>query len=83
MFEKLSNFSMDLYDIDTNITFEMSTDHITINFNKKQQIMLWINKGKVYPQIFHDFNAQKAVSADDVLKVLNVVKKYTEEACNV
>lgn len=77
MFNKLMNFSMDLYDLDSNITFVMSTDNITIDFNdRKKQMVLWIQDGDLYPEVVHNLDNNHAISIDVVMKVLEIAKKY-------
>lgn len=77
MFNNLVNFSMDLYDLDSNITFQMSTDNITIDFNnRKKQIVLWIQDNDVYPEVVHNLDSNHAIPLDTVIKVLEITKKY-------
>lgn len=77
MFNNLVNFSMDLYDLDSNITFQMSTDNITIDFNnRKKQIVLWIQDNEVYPEVVHNLDSNHAIPLDTVMKVLEITKKY-------
>ena len=77
MFNNLVNFSMDLYDLDSNITFQMSTDNITIDFNnRKKQIVLWIQDNDVYPEVVHNLDSNHAIPLDIVMKVLEITKKY-------
>jgi hypothetical protein len=68
---------MDLYDLDSNITFQMSTDNITIDFNdRKKQIVLWIQDNDVYPEVVHNLDSNHAIPLDIVIKVLEIAKKY-------
>lgn len=77
MFNNLVNFSMDLYDLDSNITFQMSTDNITIDFNdRKKQMVLWIQDDDVYPEIVHNLDSNHAIPLKTVMKVLEITKKY-------
>ncbi|MFR3687270.1 MAG: hypothetical protein ACLTXM_19825 [Enterococcus sp.] len=77
MFKNLINFSMDLYDLDSGITFRMSTDNITIEFNdRKKQMVLWIQDNDVYPEVVHNLDSNYAIPLDTVMKVLEITKKY-------
>lgn len=77
MFNNLVNYSMDLYDLDSNITFRMSTDNITIEFNdRKKQMVLWIQDNDVYPEVVHNLDSNHAIPLDTVMKVLEITKKY-------
>ena len=77
MFNNLVNFSMDLYDLDSNITFQMSTDNITSDFNdRKKQMVLWIQDNDVYPEMVHNLDSNHAIPLDIVIKVLEIAKKY-------
>lgn len=77
MFNNLVNFSMDLYDLDSNITLQMSTDNITIDFNDgKKQMVLWIQDDDVYPEIVHNLDSNHAIPLETVMKVLEITKKY-------
>ena len=75
---KFSGFVMDLYDFYSGITVEASTDHITIKIDTNQEILLWFNDDKIYPEIVHNFEGRNAIDLDTVLEILNIVKKYEE-----
>ena len=75
---KFSSFVMDLYDLYSGITVEASTDHITIKIDTNQEILLWFNGDKIYPEISHNFEGCSAIDLDTVLEILNIVKKYEE-----
>lgn len=75
---KFSSFVMDLYDVYSGITVEASADNITIKVDTNQEILLWFNNEKVYPQIVHDFEERNAIDLDTVLEILNIVEKYEE-----
>ena len=75
---KFSGFVMDLYDIYSGITVEASADHITIKIDTNQEILLWFNGDKIYPEIVHNFEGRNAIDLDTVLGILNIVKKYEE-----
>lgn len=74
--DKLQSFSLELYDIDSNIKMEMTADHIDIKFNGKEEIILWLDEGNVYPQIVHDFEHSQVIELSTLLKILNIVEKY-------
>lgn len=76
--QKFSDFVMDLYDFYSGITVEASTDHITIKIDTNQEIQLWFNDDKIYPEIVHNFESRAAVDLNTVLEILNIVKKYEE-----
>lgn len=77
MFNNLVNFSLDLYDLDSDITLEISTDNITINFNGgKKAIVLLIEDDQVYPELVHNLHSGHAIPIDTVIKVLEIAKKY-------
>lgn len=80
MFNDLVNFSFDLYDLDSNITLEVSTDNITIKFNDsgKREIVLWVKGGEVYPQLVHDFHSSHAMPIDVVIKILEITRNYID-----
>lgn len=69
---------MDLYDLYSGITVEASTDHITIKIDANQEILLWFNDDKIFPEIVHNFEGRNAIDLDTVLEILNIVKKYEE-----
>ena len=73
---KFSSFVMDLYDFYSGITVEASTDHIAIKIDTNQEILLWFNDGKIYPEIVHNFEERNAVDLDTMLEILNIVEKY-------
>lgn len=73
---KFSGFVMDLYDIYSGITVEASTDNITIKIDANQEILLWFNDDKIFPEIVHNFEDNNAIDLDTVLEILNIVKKY-------
>ena len=73
---KFSSFVMDLYDLYSGITVEASTDHITIKIDTNQEILLWFNDDKIFPEIVHNFEGRNAIDLDTVLEILNIVKKY-------
>ena len=73
---KFSSFVMDLYDLYSGITVEASTDHITIKIDTNQEVLLWLNDDKIYPEIVHNFEGRNAIDLDTVLEILNIVKKY-------
>ena len=73
-----SSFVMDLYDLYSGITVEASTDHITIKIDANQEILLWFNDDKIFPEIVHNFEGNNAIDLDTVLEILNIVKKYEE-----
>ena len=75
---KFSSFVMDLYDLYSGITVEASTDHITIKIDANQEILLWFNDDKIFPEIVHNFEGRNAIDLDTVLEILNIVKKYEE-----
>lgn len=75
---KFSSFVMDLYDVYSGITVEASTDHITIKIDTNQEILLWFNDDKIYPEIVHNFEGDNAIDIDTVLEILNIVEKYEE-----
>lgn len=75
---KFSSFVMDLYDVYSGITVEASTDHITIKIDTNQEILLWFNDDKIYPEIVHNFEERNAIDLDRVLEILNIVEKYEE-----
>lgn len=75
---KFSGFVMDLYDFNSGITVEASTDHITIKIDTNQKILLWFNDDKIYPEIVHNFEGRNAIDLDTVLEILNIVEKYEE-----
>ena len=75
---KFSSFVMDLYDLYSVITVEASTDHITIKIDTNQEILLWLNDDKIFPEIVHNFEDNNAIDLDTVLEILNIVKKYEE-----
>lgn len=75
---RFSSFVMDLYDVYSGITVEASTDHMTIKIDTNQEILLWFDCGKIYPEIVHEFQSCSAIDLDIVLEVLNIVKKYEE-----
>ncbi len=75
---KFSSFVMDLYDFYSGITVEASTDHITIKIDTNQEILLWFNDDKIYPEIVHNFEGRNAIDLDTVLEILNIVEKYEE-----
>lgn len=76
LFDELKNLSLELYDIDSEIKMEMTVDHIDIKFNGKEEIILWIDSGNVYPQIVHDFEHSRVVELGTLLRILKVVDKY-------
>ena len=76
--QRFSSFVMDLYDIYSGITVEASTDHITIKIDTNQEILLWFNNDKIYPEIVHNFEGRNAIDLDTVLEILNIVEKYEE-----
>ena len=76
--QKFSSFVMDLYDVYSGITVEASTDHITIKIDTNQEILLWLNDDKIFPEIVHNFEDNNAIDLDTVLEILNIVKKYEE-----
>lgn len=73
---KFSSFVMDLYDVYSGITVEASTDHITIKIDTNQEILLWFNGDKIFPEIVHNFEGNNAIDLDTVLEILSIVKKY-------
>lgn len=73
---KFSGFVMDLYDIYSGITVEASTDNTTIKIDANQEILLWFNDDKIFPEIVHNFEDNNAIDLDTVLEILNIVKKY-------
>lgn len=75
---KFSSFVMDLYDVYSGITVKASTDHITIKIDTNQEILLWFNDDKIYPEIVHNFEGHNAIDLDTVLEILNIVEKYEE-----
>lgn len=75
---KFSEFVMDLYDVYSGITVEASTDHVTIKIDTNQEILLWFNDDKIYPEIVHNFEGRNAIDLDTVLQILNIVEKYEE-----
>lgn len=78
MFQQLVNFSFDLYDLDSGITLEMSTDHLTIRLENDKAILLWFDGGKIYPEVCHDLEHSKKIPLETVDEILGVVKKYQE-----
>ena len=75
---KFSSFVMDLYDVYSGITVEASTDHITIKIDTNQEILLWFDNDKIYPEIVHEFQSCSAIDLDTVLEILNIVERYEE-----
>ena len=75
---KFSSFVMDLYDLYSGITVEASTDHITIKIDTNQEILLWFNDDKTYPEIVHNFEDRNAIDFDTVLEILKIVDKYRD-----
>ena len=75
---KFSSFVMDLYDVYSGITVTASADNITIHVDENEEILLWFNDDKIYPQIVHDFEGRNAIDLDMVLEILNIVDKYRE-----
>lgn len=73
---KFSSFVMDLYDVYSGITVTASADNITVHVDKNEEILLWFNDGKIYPQIVHDYDTHSAVDFDTLLEILKVVDKY-------
>lgn len=76
--QRFSSFVMDLYDVHSGITVTASADNITIHVDENEEILLWFNGDKIYPQIAHDFEGRNAIDLDTVLEILNIVKKYEE-----
>ena len=74
--QKFSSFIMDLYDVYPGITVEASADHITIKIDTNQEILLWLNDDKIFPETVHNFEDNNAIDLDTVLEILNIVKKY-------
>lgn len=75
---EFSSFVMDLYDIYSGITVTASADNMTIHVDENEEILLWFNDGRVYPQIVHDFEERNAIDLDSMLEILNIIKKYEE-----
>ena len=73
---KFSSFVMDLYDLYSGITVTASADNITIHVDKNEEILLWFNDDKIFPEIVHNFEGRNAIDLDTVLEILNIVKKY-------
>lgn len=74
--QRFSSFVMDLYDVYSGITVEASTDHITIKIDTNQEILIWFNNDRIYPEIVHEFQSCSAIDLDTVLEILNIVEKY-------
>lgn len=74
--DKLQSFSLELYDIDSNVKIEMTADHFDIKFYGGTEIILWIDEDNIYPQIVHDFEHSKSIELANLLKVLTLVEKY-------
>lgn len=74
--QRFSSFVMDLYDVHSGITVSASVDCITVNVDENEEILLWFNDGKIYPQITHYYDTHKAVDFDTLLEILKVVEKY-------
>lgn len=73
---KFSSFVMDLYDVYSGIAVTASADNIMVHVDKNEEILLWFNDGKIYPQIVHDYDTHNAVDFDTLLEILKVVDKY-------
>ena len=76
--QRFSSFVMDLYDVYSGITVEASADHITIKVNTNQEILLWFNNDKIYPEVVHNFESRSAIGLDTMLEILSIVEKYGE-----
>ena len=76
--QRFSSFVMDLYDVYSGITVETSADHINIKIDTNQEVVLWFNDDKIYPEIVHNFEGRNAIDLDTVLQILTIVEKYEE-----
>ena len=74
--QRFSSFVMDLYDVYSGITVSASADNITIKVDENEEILLWLENEKIYPQIVHDYDTHNAVDFDTLLEILKVVDKY-------
>ena len=74
--QRFSSFVMDLYDVYSGITVSASADSITINVDENEEILLWFENEKIYPQIVHDYDTHNAVDFDTLLEILKVVDKH-------
>ena len=74
--QRFSSFVMDLYDVYSGITVSASADSITINVDENEEILLWFENEKIYPQIVQDDDTHNAVDFDTLLEILKVVDKH-------
>ena len=80
---KFSGFVMDLYENQykhhkTPKTQHPTTHQIIIKIDTSQEILLWFNDDKIYPEIVHNFEENNAIDLGTVLEILNIVERYEE-----
>lgn len=79
-YEKLIALSFELYDINSNLSINISADTIEVSEGKKVIVSIWVQNGKLYPTIReHEYSSGNAVDMDTVLDILNTFNDFENE----
>lgn len=79
LYENLIALSFELYDFDSNLSLHIHADMIDILDGNEIIISMWVQDGKLFPTIReHETNMKNAISLDEVLELLKIIKKFEE-----
>ena len=79
LYENLIALSFELYDFDSNLSLHIHADMIDILDGNKIIVSMWVQDGKLFPTIReHETNMKNAISLDEVLELLKIIKKFEE-----
>jgi hypothetical protein len=81
LYENLITLSFELYDFDSNLSLHIHADMIDILDGNEIIVSMWVQDGKLFPTIReHETNMKNAISLDEVLELLKIIKKFEEVA---
>lgn len=79
LYEKMIALSFEVYDLNSNLSLNIHTDMIDILDGNKIIVSIWVQDGKLFPTIReHETNTKNAISLDEVLELLKIIKKFEE-----
>lgn len=79
LYENLIALSFELYDFDSNLSLHIHADMIDILSGNEVIVSIWVQDGKLFPTIReHGTNTKNAISLDEVLELLKIIKKFDE-----
>ena len=78
-YENLIALSFEIYDLNSSLSLNIHTDNIDILDGNKIIISIWVQDGELFPTIReHEANTKNAISLDEVLELLKIIKKFEE-----